>query len=1074
MAKQSAKLRSKGYPSQAWILRVIIIGFLLLTLTGWIMADDADDENYAGYTAADRPNDYVQEDDADEAERAADDGDAGGGGAAGGDAAGGGAAGGGGGGGGAAPAAGGGDAAAGAGDAAAGGGDAAAGGGDAAAGGGDAAAGNGAATPGDSDFAINKEDVGTDWRYGFSGMGTTHEQMGQTHWPPVDYTEFESKVQYRKPELYSKMGLDPVFNFTHYLFNRTMTDQPALPDGYLVMKSTDTLLLGPKAEMNDWRDLLWMYWTHLLFVSFLMFLIIIVPFLAVCYCCFCCCRRCPRGCPPCTGARDARCRLLCGFLLLLLILLLLLGSIIALLANILIDKGFGEATELMKRSSDDTCRFLNDISAHINHLLGNNFEETVNHLTDMVNTAPNHIFLDLGDTSEANAVEEMERIFDNMPKALRLMMDVNGIEKELRFLTCQLRDGVRGVKREATQACLLSNNLRCNNFLRFSSIEYIDSTTCLHIDQLPDSTLYMEGMKQLINAKLSMVAKNSLLRLQDVKNAISKQLEKVGPPLITSLNKGRDVFMFEANKIRNLIERIVSDIHFNTLRSSKSFEGLYEKFAVDRSRINLAICILLILIVILLIIALILGCFLSKSLASLLLFCVMILIFCVFSFFVLVGLFYFMLGMVAFHGACAPLSDSENIYRHVASAVDLSRFVPKDMDYLGGPQPVQVSNALKACQIHQTIFNVLSDSNAYDITDLTRISILDDPDDTVNEFEEDFSNVVLFTKQEKKLLIDHISGNLSSYHSTLYVQNLCRTLTPHTLTAVAAEIRDICKDLYSGFYGGHYYVRVALTNCALSLEAYNKEWVGKIHGLQDTIRQKLSKIDELILYNNNNFAESVNVLLSTILRSEAFIQSRGKKYISELTRNLTLYCSEQVDMYIDMVISKCSTEVGECKPLAYTYYRGVEMICYHLVDPINAFWVGLLMCCTLFIPLLFVIHRLMCLYKVYEPYPSPRHNTTGAGDMSGAAGMAVVGAGSTKPYSTPSCPICTGAPYVPPPIVTCGGGQQGSCPCPGGGENRSPGGMGGSCVVSLPENMPSESYVGSDAAIFQSNKRKND
>lgn len=46
------------------------------------------------------------------------------------------------------------------------------------------------------------------------------------------------------------------------------------------MKSTDTLLLGPKAEMNDWRDLLWMYWTHLLFVSFLMFLIIIVPFLA--------------------------------------------------------------------------------------------------------------------------------------------------------------------------------------------------------------------------------------------------------------------------------------------------------------------------------------------------------------------------------------------------------------------------------------------------------------------------------------------------------------------------------------------------------------------------------------------------------------------------------------------------------------------------------------------------------------------------------------------------------------------------------------------------------------------------
>ncbi|XP_064543199.1 prominin-like protein [Drosophila montana] len=1089
MATQSAKLRSASRrPSPGWILRVIIIGFLLLTLAGWIMARGTDNKNYAGFTVPDRAHDYALYDEAVRAQDAADaaaggvfvaDGDeddvAGGGDAAagGGDAAAGGgdaAAGGGdaaaGGGdaaaGGGDAAAGGGDAAAGGGDAAAGGGDAAAGGGDAAAGGGDAAAGGGdAAAGGGTNFAdVDRDDVGTDWRYGFEGLGTTHEQMGQTHWPPVDYTEFESKVEYTKPESYSTMGLGPVYNFTHFFFEKTMTDQPPLPDGYVVVKSADTLSMGPKTEMNDWRDLLWKYWLHLLIVLFLIFLIIIVPFLAVCYFCFCCCRRCPRGCPPCTGRRDARCRLLCGLLLLLLILLLVFGIIIAMFSNILIDKGFGESRELMKRTSDDTCRFLNDISAHINHLFGNNFEETVNHLTDMLNNAPNHIFLDLGDSSEANAVEELERIFDNMPAAIKLMAEVNAMEKELRFLNSMVRDGVRGVKREATRTCHMSDYLRCQKFLRFSSIEYIDTTRCLHIDQLPDSTLYVKGMQEAIDEKLPIAAKNALLRLQGVKNAISQQMEKVGPPVISSLNKGRDIFLLEANKIRDLINGIVSDVHFHTLRSSKSFESLYEKFAVDRSRINLAVCILLILIVIFLIVALILGCFISKKAAALILLCVMILIFCVFSFFVLIGLFYYITGMLAFQGACAPLRGSSYMFRHLNSEVDLSRLVPSDIDYLGGPQPVMVSNALKGCQIHQTIFNVLSDSNQYDVTELTRLRILDDPDETVVEVDEDFSKVMIFTEEEKKLIVNHITGKLASYHSILYIQNMCKTLTPHTLVNVANEFREMAHEMYTGYYGtGNYYVRIALVNCALNLDAYQNAWVGKIHNLQDSIRERLHKIDELILYNNNNFEDSIRILLSAVMRSEAFIQSRGKKYISELTKNLTNYCVEQIDEYIDMVISKCSTEVGECKPLAYTFYRGHEMICYHLVDPINAFWVGLLFCCLLFIPLLFVLHRLMCLYKTYVPYR--RHHTRAAG--------------ASRHHSTsPPCPICTGAPYVPPPIVACGGGQVGSCPCPTGGENRYPGGMSESVCLYLPEHMPNESYLGSDTSIYQSSNRKND
>jgi len=49
--------------------------------------------------------------------------------------------------------------------------------------------------------------------------------------------------------------------------------------------------------------------------------------------------------------------------------------------------------------------------------------------------------MDLSDTSEANSMEELARVLANTPKALNLMKQVNFLEKEIRFLTAQLRDG---------------------------------------------------------------------------------------------------------------------------------------------------------------------------------------------------------------------------------------------------------------------------------------------------------------------------------------------------------------------------------------------------------------------------------------------------------------------------------------------------------------------------------------------------------------------------------------------------------------------------------------------------------
>lgn len=55
--------------------------------------------------------------------------------------------------------------------------------------------------------------------------------------------------------------------------------------------------------------------------------------------------------------------------------------------------------------------------------------------------ASTHIFLDLGDASESNALTELERILDNIPVAQKLMREVKKLEVLLRFQSAQLRDG---------------------------------------------------------------------------------------------------------------------------------------------------------------------------------------------------------------------------------------------------------------------------------------------------------------------------------------------------------------------------------------------------------------------------------------------------------------------------------------------------------------------------------------------------------------------------------------------------------------------------------------------------------
>lgn len=69
------------------------------------------------------------------------------------------------------------------------------------------------------------------WRKGYVGHGTTHEQLGQPHWPPVQYTVYRPTTNYTKAPPPPTSAMNPIFNFTHFLYDKVLYRDEPIPEG---------------------------------------------------------------------------------------------------------------------------------------------------------------------------------------------------------------------------------------------------------------------------------------------------------------------------------------------------------------------------------------------------------------------------------------------------------------------------------------------------------------------------------------------------------------------------------------------------------------------------------------------------------------------------------------------------------------------------------------------------------------------------------------------------------------------------------------------------------------------------
>lgn len=106
----------------------------------------------------------------------------------------------------------------------------------------------------------------------------------------------------------------------------------------------------------------------------------------------------------------------------------------------------------------------------------------------------------------------------------------------------------------------------------------------------------MKACDEIVGKRPSEIIKQALNRVQDIKKMIKASMDPVLPALIHSVHRGKDFFRGQSDKVRNLVDTVISDIHMNTVRSTKTFDDVYERFGTDRSIVSVTICVFLLVV----------------------------------------------------------------------------------------------------------------------------------------------------------------------------------------------------------------------------------------------------------------------------------------------------------------------------------------------------------------------------------------------------------------------------------------------------------------------------------------------
>ncbi|XP_067648339.1 prominin-like protein isoform X2 [Eurosta solidaginis] len=804
---------------------------------------------------------------------------------------------------------------------------------------------------------------------------------------PTKYSEWTKNVTYVSSTAYNARGMQPLYDITHKVI-WFFTGEHPLPEGYIVVKDTD-IEFGPKVERNEWIDLIKHYWLIWLIVLLVGLLIVAMPVIGLCFCCCRCAGACGGRSEPFDKKHDTCRRFILGFLLIILATGLLFGVIVTFATNAYIQQGIESSTNRVRDGSIDTCKFLETTSEQIDHVLITNFKQLSIQLDNILRETSTFIIRELEKKSMAVSLIYLTDFLEKLPQLRLKLQKMKSITNELRVYASQLSDGLRGVKRDLLVMLTKCNNKACQDVLNKYEIGKLDANG-IHYDQLPDVTEIIDNLDNLISKDIASAGKRGREMLNEMRTHLNTTIAKYTPRVIDAINKAGNAFQNAANEIKIELSKLSKVIKDNTKSYTGRADDYLDEYGPYRFHFGVAVCTTLLMILVCLVAALLCGicgkrpdgygddcC--NKGSGSRFLMMAVALIFLFISVIALISLVHFLIGLVAYRGICLPLKDPQNdeIFAQFDNAIDLNTILyppqHKGKAASGVLPPLRISHVITACQRNQTIYEVLHIHNRIDIHEINdypaQYKINQTLDDLVDGITFDDSDVLILSAEDKQRILSLSESALKNFDSAQYIDNLNDTITKHSLTEIAQQLRQTAKKIDSSEDMKD--VQISLRNQALHLETYEQNWVIPMKNQSVELIRLANDLDHSLRYKDRPFHESIPLLVNEIERAQTFFRVDGRQFVKSSAENLTHYFASEIENYLNMVVTAVERKIGLCAPLANVYESGVVSLCNYIVDPLNGFWAGAVLCVVLFLPTLVVSVKLASLYQKSDPYPGP-------------------------------------------------------------------------------------------------------
>ncbi|KAL9902269.1 prominin-like protein [Glossina fuscipes] len=804
---------------------------------------------------------------------------------------------------------------------------------------------------------------------------------------PTKYSEWSKNITYRSTNEYNARGMKPLYEITHKVMWFLIGSEDPLPNGYLTFKDS-RVQWGPKVARNEWGDLILHYWPILLIAIFVGLLVVSMPVIGLCFCCCRCAGACGGRSEPFDKKHDTCRRVFLGFLLIILVTGILFGVIVAFATNSYMQFGIDESTTTVRIGSNDTQKFLSVTSEQLEYVLVNNYNQLSDQLENILRETSQFIITQLEKKSMAISVGYLTDFLRKLPNLKDKLLKMRAITKDLRVYASQLSDGLRGVKRDLLVMLTKCSVKSCQDVLNNYEIGKLDANG-IHYDQLPDVTEIIKNLDLLISENIASAGERGRNALQDMRAHLNKTITSYTPQIIDSINKAGEGLQKASNNIKTSLHKASKAISTNTNKYAELTDDFLAEYSPYRFYLGICVCSVLLLILVCLVAALFCGvcgkrpdgygddCCNKGSGSRFLMFAVAT-IFLTISAISLMALIHFFIGIVAFRGICVPLRDPQNdaVFAELDNLIDLNEILYpakiKGKTASGSLPPFRISHIIAACQANQTIYEVLRIHNHIDIHEIneypSQYNINQTLQNLVNGIDFDDSNIQILTPTDKQRILDLGESALKNFDSGQFVDNLNDTITKHSLTEIANQLRETAKKITSDDMKD---VQVSLRNQALHLETYDQNLVIPMKNQSAELIRLAQDLDQTLRYKDRPFQESIPLLVSEIERAQNFIQKDGRPFVKATAENFTRYFAGEIERYLNMVVFAVEKKIGICAPMAQVYDSGIVAVCNNIVDPLNGFWAGVVWCVLLFLPTLIVAVKLSGLYQKSDPYPGP-------------------------------------------------------------------------------------------------------